>query len=232
MYIELVPDSSDDHSPETSPVRDNEIPENSPARASDSANAPPARASSVGGVPSPARESTPVPAKKANKKKAVTDSEDSDRASDCSFKMSDSDADDFVASDDDSEFELPVPKKSKKSAPAAKKKAVPKEKKEPAKRKVAIAKSPARRATVVKRSPARMAMKPAPAPRRKLNALKKAVGGKLPGLKPRSRQMEIPTARISSARGPSKLASGAPRFRSGLSRKDKIPRLHKYLKDE
>jgi len=224
---ELVPESDDERSPDTSPARQSDSPEASPTRPSESVAASPARPSSDG-APSSSRESSPARPKSKPKKKAAVYSEDSDRASDCSFKMSDSDADDFVASDDESEFELPV---SKKKAAAKKKKAAPAAaKKKKAAKKGAITKSPARRATA-KASPARMAMKPA-APKRKLNTIKKATG-KLPGLKPRSRMMQIPAAG-STSRGPSisKLGSGGPRFRSGLSRKEKIPRLHKYLKDE
>ncbi len=161
----------------------------------------------------------PAPPRRGRSKRVKSDDDDFD-VNDAGICVEDSDQD-FEDDPDESDFELDeMPKKKKKSAPAKKKKTT-KSPTRAAATKAKPAKSPGRAAL----KPAKVGLKPArPVVRR---PLKSGAASGLPGLKPRGRMMTIPT-------GPPKRVvplSGAPRRRSGLSRLEKVPRLHKYLKD-
>lgn len=163
-----------------------------------------------------------VPKKKL-RKPVLSDDERSDRASDGSFKLDDES--DYNVDNSDSEFEIEQAVKRK----GAKKKATPAK---------SIEKS--RSGAAKKRSIPKVAVKP----RKKLGTTPKSSSsssggfsteqtpGGRPLLKPRLTMMQIPKGDSGSKPRTPLNQGGAPRYRAGLSRNARIPRLHKYFEAE
>lgn len=169
------------------------------------------------------------PARSVSKRKAtkrlVSDDERSDRASDDSFNLEDDSDDDLGASE--SEFEPDSPAKRK----GAKKKAASTRSPKRASAKVSTVKKQANLKPIGKRLTPKTVSRKSKSNTAGGSSSSKTLAGR-PLLKPKLKMMAIPKGDGASKPRTPLNPAGAPRFRSGISRNQRVPRLHKYLSQD